>query len=261
MSWVLRVGGRVVRTTAEHPFFRDADGWVAANGLRVGDRLRCEDGSRVAVEGVRDTGTWDRVYNLRVADYHTYFVGCDEWGFGVWAHNADYGSAPLNKVQKTAIAKEWIAAKNAGAADPVGYSGASYAQKMKIRAIATQLIEADPTLLKPGASQHGNFATQTPGVRYNLARLSDDPVRQAAGFADHQMGSVKKIGETTLAHQLPDGTWVQRRYTKAELKQWGVDFQVVDAGPQTQMRANQSAALRAYEQQHGHLPELNANFR
>jgi hypothetical protein len=23
-----------------------------------------------------------------VADYHTYFVGCQEWGFSVWAHNA-----------------------------------------------------------------------------------------------------------------------------------------------------------------------------
>jgi hypothetical protein len=30
-----------------------------------------------------------KVYNLRVADWHTYFVGCDEWGFSVWAHNAD----------------------------------------------------------------------------------------------------------------------------------------------------------------------------
>lgn len=24
---------------------------------------------------------------MRVADWHTYFVGCDEWGFSVWAHN------------------------------------------------------------------------------------------------------------------------------------------------------------------------------
>lgn len=25
---------------------------------------------------------------MRVADYHTYFVGCEEWGWSVWAHNA-----------------------------------------------------------------------------------------------------------------------------------------------------------------------------
>ena len=30
------------------------------------------------------------VYNLRVADYHTYFVGSREWGFSVWAHHANY---------------------------------------------------------------------------------------------------------------------------------------------------------------------------
>src|SRR5581483_3096131 len=30
---------------------------------------------------------WETVYNLRVADYHTYFVGAPEWGFAVWAHN------------------------------------------------------------------------------------------------------------------------------------------------------------------------------
>lgn len=27
------------------------------------------------------------IYNLQVADHHTYFVGSQSWGFGVWAHN------------------------------------------------------------------------------------------------------------------------------------------------------------------------------
>jgi hypothetical protein len=27
------------------------------------------------------------VYNLRVADFHTYFVGSEDWGFSAWAHN------------------------------------------------------------------------------------------------------------------------------------------------------------------------------
>jgi hypothetical protein len=33
------------------------------------------------------TGRVAVVYNFEVADFHTYFVGCDEWGFSVWAHN------------------------------------------------------------------------------------------------------------------------------------------------------------------------------
>jgi hypothetical protein len=36
---------------------------------------------------VFDTGEYATVYNLRVADFHTYFVGCQDWGFDVWAHN------------------------------------------------------------------------------------------------------------------------------------------------------------------------------
>jgi hypothetical protein len=30
----------------------------------------------------------ETVYNVWVADYHTYFVGGDQWGFAVWTHNA-----------------------------------------------------------------------------------------------------------------------------------------------------------------------------
>ncbi len=36
---------------------------------------------------VFDTEQWETVYNLRVADFHTYFVGEEAWGFSAWAHN------------------------------------------------------------------------------------------------------------------------------------------------------------------------------
>lgn len=39
------------------------------------------------VEEVFDTGAEEVVYKCRVADYHTYFVGRESWGFTVWAHN------------------------------------------------------------------------------------------------------------------------------------------------------------------------------
>jgi hypothetical protein len=37
---------------------------------------------------VTQTGIVETVYNVRIAEWHTYFVGCDEWGFSIWAHNA-----------------------------------------------------------------------------------------------------------------------------------------------------------------------------
>jgi hypothetical protein len=81
----LQVGGRVIRTTAEHPFFplRTMD-WTPVAELQTGDVLRGETGD-IRVEAIEDTGEYASVYNCRVADWHTYFVGCEERG--VWAHN------------------------------------------------------------------------------------------------------------------------------------------------------------------------------
>ena len=42
----------------------------------------------VILERARDTGEYQCVYNLRVADYNTYFVGSGAWNFSVWAHNS-----------------------------------------------------------------------------------------------------------------------------------------------------------------------------
>jgi len=85
--WVLLVGGKEIRTTGEHPFFVKGQGWLPVAGLKVGDELASEDGRWLTVEGVEDTGRDEAVFNFRVGDFHTYFVGCDEWGFSVWAHN------------------------------------------------------------------------------------------------------------------------------------------------------------------------------
>jgi hypothetical protein len=83
----LRVAGRIIPTTEEHPFFVKGKGWLPTKSLMAGDLLRSHDGRWTPVEAVKDTGEDVPVYNLRVADYHTYFVGSPEWGFSVWAHN------------------------------------------------------------------------------------------------------------------------------------------------------------------------------
>jgi RHS repeat-associated protein len=86
--WHLHVGGQVIRTTGEHPFWVQGKGWTPARELRTGDRLSSHDGGWLAVEEVLDTGDYETVYNLRVSHYHTYFVGALDWGFSVWAHNS-----------------------------------------------------------------------------------------------------------------------------------------------------------------------------
>jgi hypothetical protein len=39
------------------------------------------------VECLTDSGEFIAVYNFHVTDHATYFVGGDDWGFSVWAHN------------------------------------------------------------------------------------------------------------------------------------------------------------------------------
>ncbi|VTR96938.1 polymorphic toxin-type HINT domain-containing protein [Tuwongella immobilis] len=87
----LRVAGQLIETTAEHPFCVVGRGWTPVWELSIGDSLTTITGETVSVEGVHETDRRETVYNLRVSDYHTYFVGCDEWGFSVWAHNVDCG--------------------------------------------------------------------------------------------------------------------------------------------------------------------------
>jgi Pretoxin HINT domain len=84
----LHVGGRIIETTREHPFYVDGKGWRTAHELQIGDVLLGHNGLRVAVEGVAESGRVETVYNLEVEEHHTYFVGSPEWGFDVWAHNA-----------------------------------------------------------------------------------------------------------------------------------------------------------------------------
>jgi hypothetical protein len=83
----LHVAGRVIRTTAEHPFWVAGLGWIAAGELKPGQLLSSHDGNWLPVEAVTFTGECVPVYNIRVEEDHTYFVGCEEWGFSVWAHN------------------------------------------------------------------------------------------------------------------------------------------------------------------------------
>jgi hypothetical protein len=92
----LHVGGQIIGTTAEHPFYVVEKGWTNAFELRPGDRVLCADGSSVAVDAVVDTGEWLPVFNLRIADHHTYFVGDVGWGFSVWSHNTCFQGADPN---------------------------------------------------------------------------------------------------------------------------------------------------------------------
>jgi hypothetical protein len=65
--------------------------------LTLEDSLVDSQGRPVAIDAIRVTDRLITVYNLGVADFHTYFVGGKLWQFDAWVHNARY--APKGPVQ------------------------------------------------------------------------------------------------------------------------------------------------------------------
>ncbi len=77
--WHVRVAGQVLRTTLEHPFWvENRQSWLPVGELCVGDVVRTEEGKLLPVEGIEDSGKWERVYNWEIEDYHTYFVSASD---------------------------------------------------------------------------------------------------------------------------------------------------------------------------------------
>ena len=110
----LTICGRVIRTTKEHPFYVQDRGWTAAGDLKIGDLLATRDCRWLRVDNLADTARVETVYNLRVADFHTYFVGSGAWGFGVWAHNRYTGFDGLPLASKLSTCKKEVFPAHAG---------------------------------------------------------------------------------------------------------------------------------------------------
>lgn len=83
----VHVGGRVIGTTVEHPFYIEGKEWYPAFGLDIGDVTHDFGGPNKPIEGVASSGQIAKVVNISVENCRTYFVGAPDWGFAVWAHN------------------------------------------------------------------------------------------------------------------------------------------------------------------------------
>jgi intein/homing endonuclease len=114
----------VIRTTHEHPFYVEGRGWLQAAALSPGDLLQSHDGQRLPVESLVEANQDVPVYNLRIADYHTYFVGSAEWGFSVWTHNMCVNAGAAGE-QPTSAADAAMAEANIAQAE--GMRGAASA--------------------------------------------------------------------------------------------------------------------------------------
>jgi len=79
----LVIGGETIRTTPEHPFFVDG-AWLPAGKVEIGDGVLSASGASSTVVGIAGIRQKQAMYNLAVAQAHTYFVGEGGW----LVHNA-----------------------------------------------------------------------------------------------------------------------------------------------------------------------------
>jgi hypothetical protein len=82
-TYNITVGGEVITTTDEHPFWIVGKGWVEAQYLALGDVLTTSDGRELAIARIEVKQEHTTVYNFKVKDFHTYFVS----NLGIWTHN------------------------------------------------------------------------------------------------------------------------------------------------------------------------------
>ncbi|UYZ63418.1 polymorphic toxin-type HINT domain-containing protein [Hymenobacter weizhouensis] len=108
----LQVGPASVVTTPEHPFWTPA-GWVEAGRLEEDARVLRSDGQLVGLhEAEHRIGEPVPVYNVEVADWHTYLVG--EWMLVVHNACANNNQKPL----RTASGKVITNSKHRGRLNP-----------------------------------------------------------------------------------------------------------------------------------------------
>ena len=101
-TYNITVGGEVIATTDEHPFWIVGKGWVESKNLEVGDVLTTSDGKEIAIEKIEVKKEYKTVYNFKVKDFHTYFVS----NLGIWTHNSCWGKMSANDLKKLAQADQ-----------------------------------------------------------------------------------------------------------------------------------------------------------
>jgi hypothetical protein len=179
------VQGRVIRTTDEHPFWVDGKGWTPAGELKAGDQLLGADKSKLPLENVVETGDTETVYNFRVADWHTYFVGNNGWDFEVWVHNAckvpgSNGSAP-NKVHGNTAGKQ---------------PATLYEKYDKNGVFQKHGISQNPSKRYSQKELDGGFLIETQtGPRKNILEIEKDLVERIPGPQNREPWAGIRIGE------------------------------------------------------------------
>ncbi|WP_254457044.1 polymorphic toxin-type HINT domain-containing protein [Brevibacillus sp. HB2.2] len=91
----IHVGGQMIESTFNHPFYVKDKGWTFVKDLKVGDLLVQSDGNTLKIDSIELLHKQVTVYNMTVDEFHTYFVS----DLGIWVHNTNNGCIDLSYLQ------------------------------------------------------------------------------------------------------------------------------------------------------------------
>jgi hypothetical protein len=151
-----------ITATTEHPFWVYGRGWVAANELLPGDRLRRIDlEMALHVLIVHDTDLRADVFNFEVDGLHNYFVG----RVGALVHNSS--REPQFEIKRNVPGLVYQSVgRRASFAEPSPGTGFRGAHDAALAAISEYMAIAQHEKIEFGGlialSPHGRYATLTP---------------------------------------------------------------------------------------------------
>ena len=73
----LQIGGELINTTSDHPFFIGGR-WLQVKNLHIGDSVTSYAGKKIAISAIDIVIQNITVHNFEVADYHTYYVSTQQ---------------------------------------------------------------------------------------------------------------------------------------------------------------------------------------
>ncbi|MFC1588575.1 polymorphic toxin-type HINT domain-containing protein, partial [Planctomycetota bacterium] len=81
---IIHIGGEVIRTTTEHPFWLNSSGWRGSRSLLKGDLVKTLDGDALSISKIEFKQSSTQVYNFEVVGCHTYYIS----NMGILVHNS-----------------------------------------------------------------------------------------------------------------------------------------------------------------------------
>jgi len=144
-TYNITVGGEVITTTDEHPFWIVGKGWVQSKNLVVGDVLTTSDRKELAIEKIEVKKEHKTVYNFKVKDFHTYFVS----NLGIWTHNRCWDVDPSELTMSKIAEKHFYELTNDGK------SSRPYVNSNGTTLLLKEIMDSRDPIKDPGGLKNG----------------------------------------------------------------------------------------------------------